>query len=124
MGRAFLAALVVAAWASVYPAVALGDQLCASAGGTFGPGGERSLGLTWTWKSVWSHIEGVPYREFRYRSDGTISYQHDVPSGVIYSAFPNCTNGVCSDAFRRTAVKNLGTKTYSWDMDQRALGAC
>jgi hypothetical protein len=66
----------------------------------------------------------VPYREFRYRSDDTISYQHDEPSGIIYSAFQNCFNGTCSDAFRRTAVRNLGSKTWSWDMNQRALGAC
>jgi len=124
MRRALLAALVVAAAASVYPAVALADQLCASAGGTFNAGEQRSLGLTWTYKSIWSHIEGVPYRELRYRSDGTVSYSHDVASGYIITTFVNCTNGVCSDAFRRTAVKNLGTRTYSWDMDQRALGAC
>jgi hypothetical protein len=66
----------------------------------------------------------VPYREKRYNSSGAITYTNDVPSGVIYSAFHNCFNGTCSDAFRRTAVKNLGSKTYSWDMDQRALGAC
>jgi hypothetical protein len=124
MRRALFAALVVAGGLSVYPAVALADQSCASAGGTFNAGESRTLGLTWTWKSIWSHIEGVPYREYRYRSDGTVSYQHDEPSGIIYSSFPNCTNGVCSDAFRRTAVKNLGTRTYSWDMEQRALGAC
>jgi hypothetical protein len=124
MRRALLAALVVAAGASIYPAVALADQLCASAGGTFGAGAERTLGLTWTWESEWSHIEGVPYREKRYNSSGAITYTNDVPSGVIYSAFHNCFNGTCSDAFRRTAVKNLGSKTYSWDMDQRALGAC
>jgi hypothetical protein len=124
MRRPFLAAWVVAGALCNFPAVALADQLCASGGGTFNAGEQRTLGLTWTWKSEWSHIEGVPYRELRYRSDDTVSLSRDVPSGVIYSAFTNCTNGTCSDAFRRTAVKNLGSKTYSWDIDQRALGAC
>lgn len=124
MRRSFVMALVLAAALTIYPAVALADQLCASGGGTFIAGEQRTLGLTWTYKSEWSHIEGVPYRELRYRSDGSVSFSQDVASGVIYSAFSNCPNGNCSDAFRRTAVKNLGTRTYSWDMDQRALGAC
>jgi hypothetical protein len=124
MGRPFFAALVVAAGLCIYPGVALADQECAYGSGTFGPGAERTLGLTWTWESEWSYIDGVPYRELRYRSDGAVTFSKDIPSGYIYTAFKNCFNGTCSDAYRRTAVKNLGTKTWGWNMDQRALGAC
>src|SRR5919197_1207345 len=115
MRRSFFVALVVAAGLSIYPAIALADQECAYGSGTFGAGAERTLGLTWTWKSEWSYIDGVPYREKRYNSSGALTFSSDVPSGVIYSQFTNCFNGTCSDAYRRTAVKNLGTKTWGWN---------
>lgn len=117
------AALLVAVVAVAFPAVALAEQICAQGNGTFGPGVDRTLGLTWTYKSVWQAPE-VPYRERRYRSDGSISWEKDRSSGLLYSQFQNCFNGTCSDAFRRSWILNRGGSTAQWGMSQSALGAC
>lgn len=123
IGRTSIRVAVLYVAASLFPGVALAEQICAQGNGTFGPSVERTLGLTWTYKSVWQAPE-VPYREFRYRSDGSISWQKDRTSGLLFTEFRNCFNGTCSDAFRRTAIRNLGGSTAQWGMSQSALGAC
>jgi len=59
----------------------------------------------------------VPYYARRREADGTIRYESLRSSGGMWD-FANCTNGVCTDAQRRTQLQNSnGASTWSWAIE-------
>lgn len=62
--------------------------------------------------SFWS--SPVPYYARRREANGTIRYEMLRPSGGQWD-FANCTNGICTNAERRTQLQNSnGASSWTW----------
>ena len=62
--------------------------------------------------SYWSSPQ--PYWARRRQADGIITYEKPIPSGGAWD-FANCTNGICTNAERRTQLQNAnGASGRGW----------
>lgn len=98
------------------PASALADVWCAGGTSTYCCFQERSLTLTWTYKSNWESFRN--YKALRYDAAGAIRYQRDIAGGFVHTS----TNTV--DVVRRTAIRNRESGSTSWAMNQWAKTHC
>jgi hypothetical protein len=116
-GRALLGAVLVAAMLSI-PSVATAAARCGvktdpPLGGSYDAFNLPSPPGTYNaYYSFWS--SPPPYYARRRQADGTITYETLRSNGGDWD-FANCTNGICTDAQRRTQLQNSnGAHGWGW----------